>query len=772
MMTHKKIFIAFIYVFFVIVANSQSIVINEFLASNNSIITDYKGDYTDFIELYNNSNDTISLQGYKLSDNEENPLKWEVPDIQLNPKCFLLIFASGKDTLVNGEVHTNFKISADGEPIILTSKSNIIIDSFASIPLNSNESYGRLPDGSNTTFILHNATPGYSNTFNNVNNQLIFSKLSGFYQNDFNLTITTIGIGKIHYTLNGDIPNTNDSTYRGGIPIKCRNNEPNFYSEIPTTSDNTPDKSVPWRSPQRKVKKATVLRCALFMNDSIVSPVYSHTYFVDSTYNYNLPVISIITEGENFFDDTIGIYVPGIHYNPNNPYWTGNFFKRGDNWERPIHIEYFDSNGKSGFAQNAGARIFGGFTRYGAQKSLRIHARNNYGDKYFNYKLFPNRDLDKTNCFILRTTMGASKAQTIFGDALAHNIVSNLNIDYQDFRPSIVFINGEYWGIHTIRERIDEKYIEAHYGIDDDSVIMEELYYGNLFWDLKDTIIDMDFSSTKDYEYINSVIDINSFIDYHIAEMFFANKDWPRSNNKWWKTKNTDSKWKWIFYDIDGGYGSNAARNMYTHLTQDNIDVWPYFPDAALLFRKLITNSEFVELFIDRYNFLLNNNFKVNNTLNKYNSIKQLYENEITGHSERWSFPDSYSSWQSAIESNIKSFLINRPCDVSANTQYFFSLNSFGVNCNDNTDNKNNNFILYPNPNRGTLYIQNNINEVIGLNIEIYNLLGHKIYTENNISIPEFSSSNSIKFPVHKCTMYIVKLKINGNVEHHKLILE
>ena len=141
-----------------------------------------------------------------------------------------------------------------------------------------------------------------------------------------------------------------------------------------------------------------------------------------------MPIISLVTEESNFFSADSGIYVPGIHFDENNPHLTGNYFQKGILWERPAHIEYFDQNGNTKFSQDAGIRIHGGKTREAAQKSLRLYARKEYGKQYFNYSLLPNNEINQYKRFILRTTMGCWN-QSIIKDVVAHNTVKNLNLE-------------------------------------------------------------------------------------------------------------------------------------------------------------------------------------------------------------------------------------------------------------------------------------------------------------------------------------------------------
>jgi hypothetical protein len=360
--------------------------------------------------------------------------------------------------------------------------------------------------------------------------------------------------------------------------------------------------------------------------------------------------------------------------------------------------------------------------------------------------------------------MGAFFGQTVFADALAHDIVRDLDFESQDFEPVAIFINGEYWGIHTVMDRVDERYIEYVSGVDQDSVCLEEFYYGECFWDLKEIILDMDFSIDENYTFIQSIIDINNFIDYHISEMFFANIDWPRSNNKWWRETKPGSKWRWVFFDLDAAFG-NSSYDMFRHLTL-NTGVWPYFPDAAMLFRKLKTNADFVELFSERCNFLLSNNFNSDVTIPKVETVKQMYQGEMPRHIARWHFPDTYASWESDIDLHILDFLEVRSEFVLEDMEdALVSIERF-----DSDLGKPGTFKIYPNPAKDFVYIKKIGKQDVDIDIDVYNGFGEVVYSEKGVRFSDIGENYRIA--LHRSGMFFIRLSHGSTVEYHKLIVE
>ncbi|MFT5844487.1 MAG: hypothetical protein ACI8QW_000348 [Saprospiraceae bacterium] len=730
----KETLLIILLLFIITKVTGQTVLINEFMSKNNITIPDTDGDFSDWIEVYNTSNSIINLQDYSLSDDISDLGKWGFPEVHILPYDYLLIFASDKNIIDTTELHTNFQISSSGEALFLTNNSGVLIDQTNPVNLSDDESFCRVPDGSINWIVTESSSP---NTTNYFSNQLVFSHQEGFYSSDFILSINSVLGDSIYYTLNGDVPTENSNFFIGSLLVQDRSAIPNIFSEIPTSPEQDLISYKAWESPSQTIDKATPVRCASYRDGIRTSDIYTKTYFVDNEIEgkYSMPVISLITEEENFFNNDSGLYVAGTNYNIDNPEWTGNYFMHGENWERDIHIEYFDSSGILGFSQDAGVRIHGGKTRQAAQKSLRFYARESYGEKHFNYNLLPQRQVNKYKRFILRSSMGSWGGETIIKDALAQNISSTLDVDYQEFQPVIVFLNGEYWGIQTIRDRIDERYIEYTHNIDKDSV--EFNYWGNATYDsLVDFIENNGLEDNSNYEYVKTQIDIKNYIDYTISELFFKNYDWPANNTKLWR-KIPDGKWRWVLYDIDAGFG-NENFNMLIHATKNDPSItWPNSPSSTLLFRKLLQNELFKTEFISRYVEILNGQFNTETMTNKLDSIKAIYEPEIIPHIERWNYPNTLNDWELDIQDELSSFIEKRPCVVREHIVSFFELTSFDFYCNStvNGNNDPDHLILRPNPNDGNFFLANTDLDIENATITITSVNGQVIHRESNVDI-------------------------------------
>jgi hypothetical protein len=141
---------------------SDILVINEFMAANESTIADEAGDYEDWIEIYYNIPGEISLDGYFLTDNLNNPSKWMFPDIEISGEGYLFVWTDDDED--EGSLHTNFKLSSSGEEIGFYDPDLNIIDEISFGEQTDDISYGRITDGNYSWEFFDTPTPGFSNS--------------------------------------------------------------------------------------------------------------------------------------------------------------------------------------------------------------------------------------------------------------------------------------------------------------------------------------------------------------------------------------------------------------------------------------------------------------------------------------------------------------------------------------------------------------------------------------------------------------------------------
>lgn len=541
--------------------------------------------------------------------------------------------------LKGSNLHTNFKLKSDGELLLLSNINGEIEDSLFTKNQLSDYSLGRFPNGSDNLFFFSLPTPGKKNIDNGGIEFLeppTFSDERGFYQNSFSLQLSNPNtFGEIRYTLDGSEPEENSTLYNGEISI----------SDI------------------------TVIRAKAFADGFLSSPTETHTYFVDT--EQRLPILSLTTNREHFFDYNTGIYVLGPNAEAADPHRGANFW---EDWERPIHLEFFEADHKLGFNLNAGVKIFGQWSRANAQKSLSIFARGRYGTSEIDYQLFPDSEIDKYKSFILRNS-GNDWNYSMFRDALIGNIVEPLNIDKQNYRPVVVYFNGEYWGIHNMREKINTNYLSSHYGIPTDDINIIEngmnLVDGetNSYEEFLNRIETLDMTTDEAFDYIDSTIDVAEFIGYFLAEIFIDNRDWPGNNIKYWQQRSTNSKWRWIMYDTDFGfslyYPGNYTNNTLDFALEANGPNHPNPPWSTFLLRRFVENEKFKNMFISRYSTYSNTLFSPENTNAVITRFADRISSEIPFHTNKWG--KSFSRWEEEIVS-LRTFADNR---LNTLTQYF-----------------------------------------------------------------------------------------------------
>lgn len=454
------------FLLFVINSVHGEVVINEFLASNNEGIPDEDGEFHDWIEFYNHGEEPYNLRDHYLTDDAEE-LEWQFPEVVIEPGEFLLVFASGKDRK-EGELHTNFRISKEGDPVVFTDERGFIIDEVAPLELPTDHSYGRVPDGDGNWYFFEDPTPGKSNenaeAYKEILEEPNFSRRGGMYSKGFDLEISHDKTGvEIYYTLDGSEPTPQDIKYDGKIDIEKRGKEEPGLSTIRTTSRFQDD-------PFGDVQKATVIRARAFKEDHLQSSISTQSYLVteEGKDRYTLPVISLSAPSPSLFSADSGIYVKGE--DEENP----NFDQRGHDWERTSNYEIFDTERDKHLNMQAGTRIHGGWTRYLPQKSLRLYARRIYGTNPMEYQLLPHKNLHEFKRVILRNNgnihpddswaweQGAS-VETYFRGGMTQEIFRDMNFETRDYEPAILFINGEYWGLYNIRERFDRFYFTTKY---------------------------------------------------------------------------------------------------------------------------------------------------------------------------------------------------------------------------------------------------------------------------------------------------------------------
>jgi len=471
------------------------------------------------------------------------------------------------------------------------------------------------------------------------NNKLLFSHESGIFYENLSLEIQSslYYSDTIYYTLDGSIPTPSSNKYVGQISI-----------ELP-------------EDPEQSFKSLAV-RARSFNGSEASSNIVSKSYLLyrEQGDEFAFPVISLITDPGNFFDYDTGIYVDGVNLDPNNPTWTGNCFMTGIEWERDVRIQYFTTAGELVLDQDAGVRIHGGIMRNLAQKSLRLYAREEYGQNTFDYQLLPQKRKDKYKRFVLRSSFGCWN-NTIIKDPLSAVLAKGLHFEWMDYRPVIVFLNGQYWGIHSIRDYLGVFHFADKYHVDKDAVNIaanDYVFEGSSAKYVEvDQILDsMDMTDPETMRELALRMDMESLINYYNAEIYLNNYDWPGGNRRWWNSPEYDEgRIRWIFYDLDAAFNGRGGVS-HDKLYQATVPSggWPNPPSTTKLLSSLLENQHFQNEFITRAAYLMNYYFHADTIIPEIERMKAEYAPEVAAHLARWN-GGSYSNW----ENNIQSALIN-----------------------------------------------------------------------------------------------------------------
>lgn len=493
----------------------------------------------------------------------------------------------------------------------------------------------------------------------------------------------------IYVQSGGETPGLQSDRYQQPITITDPSDLADRFTRIRTTIPNETSFLDRFLPPKSDVNKAYILRAVVYHESLPVSSIVSWSFFFDVAPRYTYPVFSIITDPSNLFDDDTGIYVPGNGFNGSN-FTTSNFAQSGEEWERPIHITMLASDGTLNVAMDAGARIHGGFSRRAARKSLRIYTRNAYSESRFPWPLLENRNAVEYRRFLLRNS-GQQVYSSLFLDDYNNRLLRGSDFIYTESSPAIVYLNGEYWGIHNIREFQDEHFLESLTFVNRNEIDFLENYLevrsgsASHYEELLAFVAGADLTDSAQYDRLNEYMDVQNYIDYFIYQMFIANVDWPGYNIRYWRKQTPayiadapqghDGRWRWVVHDTDGGIGNATSwtTNMYDVVSDPAGPSWPNPPWSTLKFRKLSENLSFRDEFISRVADFHNSVFRQSYMEAQLDSFVAVYAPELPDHIHRWQRPASLADWNESIIP-IRNFIRRRQSVFLDHTAAYFGI--------------------------------------------------------------------------------------------------
>ncbi len=611
------------------------VVINEYSAANRQTLSNNYGEKVDWIELYNAGSSTIDLSGYHLSDRENNPDKWTFPGgVSLGPGAYLLVYADGRDEFSGGAWHTNFKLTqttGNDQVVLADPQGNILEVHYFNPPNLKDQSYGRSPDGGNEWKVFPTPTPNAPNltaSFSHYSAMPQMSPQAGFYTGALSITLSTDEPNaQIRYTTDGSQPTPASTLYTGPFQIN----------------------------------QTTVIRARSFSNDNQVLPghIATNTYFIND--EHDIYVISIA--GDDLFE-----------------------LMDGDWYARPEgSFEIFSPQGY--FLEEA----VGEYNKHGNdswaydQRGIDYITRDQFGyNNAIHQKIFGLKDRDKFQRLILKAAANDNYPFEPGGahirDAYIHTLSqrAGLELDERSYEACVLYVNGQYWGIYEIREKVDDNDFTKYYYdqgkkwidfIKTWGTTWEEYGSWDDWYELYDYMLANDLSIEENYNYVNSQFNLLSLVDYMIINTHVVCKDWLIWNTAWWRGRKPSGqakRWRYTLWDMDATFGHYIN---YTGIPDPSPYADPCYNEPQLvddpeghteMLQALLQNEDFHSLYVNRYADLLNTYFTCDSMIGILDELLARIEPEMPRHIQRWG--GSMAEWQQNVQ-DLKDFIYTR-CTV------------------------------------------------------------------------------------------------------------
>lgn len=605
------------------------VVINEYSASNRAGLTDQFGDNPDWVELYNTGGATVDLSGYYLSDNENNPTKWIMPaGTSIPANGYLLIYCTKRDMTGGGEVHTSFTLKqCKPEEIVLADAGGTVIDLLGMDTMRTmaEHSRGRFSDGANTWSLFSNPTPGAQNTggIPNYAATPVYDQVGGYYGGAVTVNITSPDGSDVYYTTDGSEPTTGSTQVTG-----------------PVTVPNT-----------------QVLRARAFSPVAGTPPSFTetNTYFVGIT--HTVPIVSIC-------GDQVDDLLTGTQLDPIGS------------------LEYFDENGI------LIDKAVGHFNKHGNdswaydQRGFDYITRDEFGyNDDINGQLFPTKSRTSFERLIIKAAANDNypfETGAHIRDSYIHHMsqLGKLKMDERSWAPCILYMNGQYWGVYDTREKVDDHDFTDYY-YDQDKFNLDFIKtwggtwteYGDMnHWnDLYTFITTNDMSIQTNFDYMDSLYNWKSLVDYVVLGSYTVCADWLNWNTAWWHGHNPDGdkkKFRYVLWDVDASFGHYVN---YTGIPDQSANADPCDPEGLsgssdpeghiTILNKLMENPQFEQYYIARYADLSNTTFKCDNMIALLDSMIAVIEPEMQAQINRWG--GTYQGWQDEV-TELKDFINDR----------------------------------------------------------------------------------------------------------------
>lgn len=619
------------------------LLINEYSASNRTFNDNFGRD-EDWIELYNASPDTyFNLAGYHVSNNINNPTKWQIESGVIPPNSRMLIFCSERDITSGTVLHTSFDLTqTDGDEVVLADPSGNILESYTMFVTQTNHSYGRTSDGASTWSIFTAPTPGQANAngFANYATKPVFNTAPGNYPAAISVTLAAPGPDEqIRYTLNGATPTIASPLYTGPIAIG----------------------------------QSTVIRARSFSSTPGILPgfIETNTYFINE--NSSFPVASISGDSDllQLLNGNSGV-IPTAYFE---------YFENGAFIDE--NMGDFDAHGNDSWAYD--------------QRGIDFVSRDDHGYKRrLEHKFFDTSDRTGFRRLILKAAGSDNYPHQPggmhFRDVFVQTVSQVADLELDERRASFIslFVNGQYWGVYDLREKVDDnQYTDYYYGQDvkyrDANEYIQyiktwgstQAEFGNQpaldAWNQLITFVqNNDMSVQANYDYVEGQLNIDSLVDYFVLNSYMVNRDWLNWNTSWWRGTNPSGgalKWRYALWDTDGvlGHYTNFTGIPDTSANADpcQVEQLEVGVGHAQTIGKLIEENPTVrQKYITRYADLLNTHLSCESIIEVFDSIVTQLTPEMPRQIARWG--GSMQEWQANVLA-AKNFLLTR-CSQTIST--------------------------------------------------------------------------------------------------------
>ncbi len=573
--------------------------ISEVMASNGYY---ENGHAWDWVELYNDGDSTVDLSGWGFTDSKKDLYKFTFPDgSKLKAGEYLTIWCTGEENKTPGkgkEFYADFKISASGEKLRLTDADENEIQKLELPQQYGCVSYG-LPSGGGDYGFFENPTRGKKNdaeAFARRAEEPEIVTEAGFYEDSVTVKVSGEEGAELRYTTDGETPTKKSKLFPAdGLTLK----------------------------------KTTPLRVKAFRDDAVSSTTAAGTFFIDDA--PQTAIVSLISDDKYLFSKKTGMLTKG----------TGSIPNYAKEYEYPVHIEYFNKDGKQEISQTGTMTTSGHSALINAQKSIALYARKAWGSDRFAFNPFPTRDYESYKSLLLRST-NSDYSATRLRDIVASSLAEGQGILYQDHVVIQVYINGRYWGHYNLREKINKYFVAAYEGVTEEDAIdnidilartgTDEFLQNG---DNKDWLALCDFCKKNDLNdpenlaRVERELDIDNMFTHAAYEIILGNIDF--TNVRIYRVPG--GKWKYLLFDVEACWRNLDPTPIEYYIKPLNAKIQGFRHEPL---NALLKVPEMKAKFLNRVSELLATVFRWDNVEKHFDDVIAELKPILPRHIERW----------------------------------------------------------------------------------------------------------------------------------------